>query len=380
MRLIHVQESSRLVGFIAIDSTIAGRACGGLRMSADVSTGELALLARAMTLKYGLLGLPQGGAKAGIISDPEAPEGQRLQALTTWARGAIVQLRSREYVPAPDMGTDNAAIRKVLQAAGVPPARRELQGERSGFYTALGVFLALESAAERLGKRLEGLTAIIEGFGKVGASVAGLLAQAGVRIVGASNSGGAIYGGPFPAAAIQDLLRSPQLSPPELLERPADILIPCARHHSIHARNWPRVQAGIITPGANCPVTAGAERALIARGVFVFPDFVANCGGVLGGTMEFAGVAGRHIESFFRNELKARLVRLLADAGGAAALRECATATALDRFAAVKQAAEFPSIASRAFGAGVALYRNGWLPRAAAAPLALRYFARRVAK
>lgn len=379
MRLINVEETGRILGFIAIDSTIAGQACGGLRMATDVSAEELALLARAMTLKYGLLGLPQGGAKAGIIADPEAPEAQRLEALVTWARGAIVQLRSREYVPGPDMGTSNPEIRRVLEAAGVRPARRELQGERSGFYTALSVFVALESAATRLGRPLDRLTAIIEGFGKVGSSVAGLLERAGVRIVGASNSGGAIYGGPFRAAAIHDLLRSPQLSPPEVLERPADILIPCARHHSIHAHNWPRVQASIITPGANCPVAADAERALIARGVFVFPDFAANCGGVLGGTMEFAGVAGRDIESFFRKELKDRFVRLLADAGSAAGLRAFATTTALKRFAAVKEAAESPSIAGRAFGAGVALFRNGWLPQGAVAPLALRYFAQKIA-
>lgn len=379
MRLINVEEAGRTLGFIAIDSTIAGRACGGLRMATDVSAEELALLARAMTLKYGLLGLPQGGAKAGVIADPEAPEVQRLEALLAWARGATLQLRSREYVPGPDMGTDNRAIRKVLKAAGVRPARRELQGERSGFYTALSVFVALEAAAARLGRRLDRLTGIIEGFGKVGASVAGLLERAGVRIVGASNSAGGIYGGPFRAGAIEDLLQSPQLSPSEVLERPADILIPCARHHSIHARNWPRVQASIITPGANCPVAADAGRALIARGVFVFPDFVANCGGVLGGTMEFAGVTGRHIESFFRHELKARFVRLLADAGSAAGLREFATETALRRFAAVKQAAESPSIAGRAFGAGVALFRNGWLPPGAVAPLALRYFAQKVA-
>lgn len=379
MRIINVEGSGRVLGFIAIDSTIAGRACGGLRMASDVTADELALLARAMTLKYGLLGLPQGGAKAGVIADPEAPEPERMRTLATWARGAMIQLRSREFVPGSDMGTDDAAIRMVLQAAGTAPARRELRGTRSHFYTALGVFLALEAAADRLGKRLEGLTAIIEGFGKVGANVAGLLERAGVRIIGASNSGGAIYGGPFGAAAISDLLKLPQVSPPELLERPADILVPCARHHSIHAHNWPLVQAGIICPGANCPLAADAERALIARGVFVFPDFVANCGGVLGGTMAFAGVAGDDIERFFRDELKARFVRLLADAGSASGLREHATAIALDRFAAVKQAVEYPTVTGRAFSAGVALFRNGWLPTAAVAPLALRYFARKVA-
>jgi glutamate dehydrogenase/leucine dehydrogenase len=53
------------LGYIAIDSTVGGRASGGLRLLPDVNPTELEILARAMTLKYGLVGSPQGGAKAG---------------------------------------------------------------------------------------------------------------------------------------------------------------------------------------------------------------------------------------------------------------------------------------------------------------------------
>ena len=61
------------VGYVVIDSTFANTSCGGLRMAWDVSATEIAAAARAMTLKYGFLGLPQGGAKAGICADAEAP-------------------------------------------------------------------------------------------------------------------------------------------------------------------------------------------------------------------------------------------------------------------------------------------------------------------
>jgi glutamate dehydrogenase (NAD(P)+) len=62
----HVTRGSELLGFVVIDSTVAGRARGGLRMVPDVFETEIRLAARAMTLKCALLGLPQGGAKAGI--------------------------------------------------------------------------------------------------------------------------------------------------------------------------------------------------------------------------------------------------------------------------------------------------------------------------
>ena len=61
-RRIVVKEegSGALLGFVAIDSMVAGRARGGVTMMPDVSLDELEKLARAMTLKYGFLGLPQG--------------------------------------------------------------------------------------------------------------------------------------------------------------------------------------------------------------------------------------------------------------------------------------------------------------------------------
>ncbi len=77
----------------------------------------------------------------------------------------------------------------------------------------------------------------------------------------------------------------------KLLELPVDILCPCARWNSLNMSNAPRIPAQVISPGANNPITPDAEHALFERGVLCFPDFVTNCGGVLGGTMEFASVS-----------------------------------------------------------------------------------------
>lgn len=120
------------VGFLAVDSTVAGRACGGLRLAPGVDEAEVRVLARSMTLTYGFLGLPQGGAKAGVRGDPEAPEEERRALLRAFGRAIAPLLRARLYTPGPDMGTTNEDIRQMLAAAGARPRRRELRGDALG--------------------------------------------------------------------------------------------------------------------------------------------------------------------------------------------------------------------------------------------------------
>ena len=68
-----IDEGINLQGYLAIDSTVNGRCHGGVRMAQDITPDLIAKVARTMTLKYGFVGLPVGGAKAGIVADPEMP-------------------------------------------------------------------------------------------------------------------------------------------------------------------------------------------------------------------------------------------------------------------------------------------------------------------
>ena len=55
---------------MVIDNSSIGPAIGGIRMTPTVNTEEVFRLARAMTWKNALAGIPHGGGKAGIIADP----------------------------------------------------------------------------------------------------------------------------------------------------------------------------------------------------------------------------------------------------------------------------------------------------------------------
>jgi glutamate dehydrogenase (NAD(P)+) len=75
------RDSEEVLGYLVVDSFVNGRSHGGVRMRQDVTPEEIGLLARTMTLRYGFLGLPFGGAKAGVLGNPEAPPGERRARL-----------------------------------------------------------------------------------------------------------------------------------------------------------------------------------------------------------------------------------------------------------------------------------------------------------
>ena len=388
--ICRVEAGAGPEGWVVVDSTIAGRSTGGLRMLPDVTEADLRLLARAMTLKFGLLGLPQGGAKAGVRFDPEAPEPDRLACLRRFALAIRPLLRNRSYLPHEDMGTDNRTIRQVLLEVGAPVRHRELRGHRSGYWTACGVFAATREACRTLGWELRDRKVAIEGFGKVGGALADLFARAGARVIAISTSRGALYSergldirrlaelARQAGSAVVDRYPDAERLPPErLLEVDADLLAPCARHYSIHAGNAMRVRARLIVPGANAPLTPEAESLLEARGVLCVPDFLANAGGALGGTMEFAGMPEVRIRSMLEETLERLTRTVLREAATQGQTpRQVAEAAALARHAEIRRHAEQPGPGSRLLAAALELYRRGLIPAVLVGRLAPIYFVR----
>ena len=392
-RIFTALHDNHVLGYVAIDSTIHGRSCGGLRMLPDIDEAEIQALARSMTLKYGFLGLPQGGAKAGVIGNPEAPEPERLKRLVEFGHAIEPLLRTKTFVPNADMGTHSADIRYMLNAVGIRVGRRELQDDSSGFYTAHSVLAAVVQSVRHMGLNLSQCTAAIEGFGNVGRPLANLLDSAGIKVVAISTSRGGLYNprglevdrlirlAKEAGSQVVEIYREGQFIKHEaLLELPVDILCPCARWNSIHSGNAARISARIICPGANNPVAPDAERALFERGALCLPDFVTNCGGVLGGTMEFASVSREKITAFIDRHIGERISWLLNETKAKSVLpRDVATPLALHRFEKVAQSAAHPTPLSRLFNVGLELYRRGWIPGSLVSALSPLYFKRTLA-
>ncbi len=381
-------DNGDLAGYVVIDSAVRGHSCGGLRIAPNVSEDEIRLLARSSTLKFGFLGLPQGGAKAGVCGDPDAPRTERLDRLVEFARAISDVLRDGSYLPFADMGTTNADMRHMLDAAGVRVPRRALQEYDSGYYTACSVFGGIVSAVAFADFQLAGSTIAIEGFGKVGGALAGLLAEAGAKVVAVSTSRGALHNPngldvdrlteaarEVGSRVVEEYADADRIECSALLELPVDILCPCARLHSVDEGNARRVGARVICSGANNPLTPGAEAALIGRGILCLPDFVTNCGGALGGTMAFASIKHDDIRDFIKNCMALAILNLLAEADRTGRpIRSLAEEAALSRFERVKLTAENPSLRGRLMNVGLSLYRNGFLPGRLVGRMALGYF------
>ncbi|HAZ31396.1 MAG TPA: Glu/Leu/Phe/Val dehydrogenase [Dehalococcoidia bacterium] len=299
-----------LRGILVVDNTALGPAIGGIRMVPDLTTEEVIRLARAMTLKNSIAGIPHGGAKGGIIGDPMASNKHEL------IRAYAEFLRPhQDYIPGPDMGLDEHSMAIILRqtgrAIGLP---RELWGiplDEIGS-TGFGVAEAAEMAAGYINLDPRRATVAIEGFGSVGRAAFRYLTGKGVKVVAVSDVNGGIYNpeGLSYDGLVEDDPKTGRmtrlwnrnykdgqaLTGAELFKLDVDILVPGARPDVITMGNVRDINARMIVPGANIAATAEAEKYLADKGILVVPDFVANAGGVIAGAVEWKG--GTAEESF----------------------------------------------------------------------------------
>ena len=298
-KVVHVYDpASGLRGVVVVDNVACGPSIGGIRMAPDVSTEEVIRLARAMTLKNAAAGLAHGGGKAGIFADPKATDKPRL--IRSFAR-AIRHLV--EYIPGPDMGTDESCMAwthdEIGRAVGLPRVLGGIPLDEIGA-TGYGLAQCAEVAAGFCGLKIAGATVAIEGFGSVGRHAARFLEEKGARLVAASDTRGAVYDPEGIAVeqltaakrekgTVTGYARGKKLTAAELITLPCDILIPAARPDCIRADNARHIQAKLVLEGANIPATQEAEAILHERGILVVPDFIANAGGVICAAFEYHG-------------------------------------------------------------------------------------------
>jgi len=286
-RIIELRdEEARLDAVVVVDHELFPVSAGGTRMIPDVSVGEVARLARAMTWKFASCRLPYAGAKAGV----RFRRGDRAAVLAAYFR-ALEPLKD-SFLTGPDMGTHPADF--VEDADGeLPLWAQSYQGiGMDDLATGHGVIAAAGVALGQLGRSLEGAAVAIEGFGKVGAGTALACVQGGARVVGLSTVEGSIADpGGFDVAALLELRSrhgdglvrhaAVRVRPREaLFTVDCDVVVPGARPDSVTPGVVKTLRCAVVSPGANAPYAPGAIGALHTRGIVALPDFVANSGGV----------------------------------------------------------------------------------------------------
>jgi glutamate dehydrogenase (NAD(P)+) len=332
---IHRDDGSIAVfqGYRVQHHLTLGPTKGGTRFALSVDLGEVAALAIWMSWKCALAGLPYGGAKGGVTVDPNALSRRELEALSRrYMKEMIPFVGPHTDVMAPDMGTNEQVMAWFMDTysmdaghavteivTGKPVSVGGTLGRREA--TGRGVAYLIERALDRLGLGTEGRTAVIQGFGNVGAVTAATLASRGVRIVGVSDHT-ACYADPrgldvaalLAHAATHGTLAgfSNELAadPARLLATPCDILVPAAVERVIDAPMAERIDCRILAEAANGPTTPDADAVLERRPeVFVIPDILCNAGGVIVSYFEWV----QDLQQLFWEEAEVndRLYRLL---------------------------------------------------------------------
>ncbi|HEX6488171.1 MAG TPA: Glu/Leu/Phe/Val dehydrogenase [Candidatus Dormibacteraeota bacterium] len=298
-----------------------GPAKGGVRFQADLTLDVVRALAMLMTWKCAVVGIPYGGAKGGVVVDPKRLSPNELEHLTRrYATEIAILIGPDKDIPAPDMGTGAQVMAWIMdtismhEGHSVPAAvtgKPVDVGGSEGRDAAPGrgvTYLALE-AIKYLHVQEDTPSVAIQGFGTVGRSTARLLQEAGLRIIGISDSTGGVFnpkGLDLEALAehrqvrgtVHGFKKAEDISNAELLELPATVLVPAAVEGQISSSNADRLQAKLIVEAANAAITPEGDDILRERGIFTVPDILASAGGVIVSYFEWV----QDLQAFFWEE------------------------------------------------------------------------------
>ena len=249
---------------------------GGTRLAPDVTERETQLLARAMSYKFAVLETKFGGAKAAIRATPAT----RDDAIRHYVEEIRLMVLATKFLTSTDLGTMPEDLKSLPGTDQADLMHTEYRGmPLDAYLTGLGV----ATAAETVLGGLEGRTAAIEGFGKVGGATAVEMARHGF-VQRASGFD------------VDELLHLRSRHGDRLIEHlgeevqpvaglfmvEADVLVPGARIGVIDESRARSLKARVVAPGANVPYTAGALELLRERGIPALADFVCNSGATIG--------------------------------------------------------------------------------------------------
>lgn len=311
LRCLHVRIPIRMdnqkvrifTGYRAQHNDSIGPTKGGIRFHPDVNEDEVKALSIWMSLKSGIVDLPFGGGKGGVICDPREMSFGELERLSRGYVRAISQIVGpTKDIPAPDVMTNSQVMAWMLDEysrirefdspgfiTGKPIVLGGSQGRETA--TAKGVVIVIRQALKKRGLEMGQARIVIQGFGNAGSYLAQFLHESGAKVVGISDVYGAIYdedGLDIPSLVDRrdsfgtvTKLFTNTITNQQLLEQKCDILVPAAIENQITQANAAKIQASIIVEAANGPTTIEATNILTERGVLIVPDILANAGGVV---------------------------------------------------------------------------------------------------
>ena len=310
-----------------------GPSKGGIRFHQHVTIGEVAALAMWMSWKCSLVGLPYGGAKGGVIVDPNQLNESELEHLARRYMQEMVNFVGPQIdVPAPDVGTNEKIMGWMMDTysnhvghlapavvTGKPIALGGSQGRREA--TGAGVAYLVKKYLEDMKVPITKASVVIQGFGNVGSETAIALASYGAKIIAISDYTGGIHhpkgidiNKALTFVRYQKVLRDFEGGDPitneELLELKCTVLVPAALERVITEKNAGKIKCRLLAEAANGPTTNGADTIIEQRDdIELIPDVLCNSGGVIVSYFEWL----QNLSNFYwdRDEVMKKLFAIL---------------------------------------------------------------------
>lgn len=323
-------------GVLVIDNTSTGPGKGGIRFAEGTSPLDVFKLARTMTWKCAAAGLPFGGAKGGIIADPNSVD------RVAWVKSFAKMIRPYcpgQYIAATDIGTTELDMAIFAHEIGDMHACTGKPSELGGIphelgTTGYGVTTALETALEVLSElkaihiQRNNIKVSIQGFGNVGSFTARFLDSAGIKVVAISDVSGLVCnkdGLNIPRLMIHmkgksilsDLDGYDILDKNQIFEFNSDIFIPAAMGNVIIDKTVTKLLnhgVKIVIEAANLPTSSTADEYLNKNGVWLIPDFLANAGGVIGSFVEYQGRTEKEAFELIKYKISKNIKNILTQA------------------------------------------------------------------
>jgi glutamate dehydrogenase (NAD(P)+) len=281
-----------------------------------------------MTEKCMAAMIPADGQKTVIVVGPVDAVSEEERAAILIEHVRIVRDLDPGIIVGPDMNNPEAVQDRAAQAeglldhfTGLTEPSRGLSIDTNG-YTAHGLVAAVRACiddASLVNQRVS-----VQGFGAVGAHTARLLAELGAKVVAVNNKdvlltnpdgldvpalfANRLNHGDEGLKRYADEANHAQISeiPDEIFRVPTEIFVPASRTDVLAMPNElayvrktenPDVRdvadffhatgVRLVVEGANHPISPDAERWLESMGVRILPDFIVNCGGLIGCWVEW---------------------------------------------------------------------------------------------
>ena len=318
---------SGLKAVIAIHDVTLGPALGGVRRwvypNQQAAIADVLALARGMTFKNALAGLPFGGGKSVILAPREGEGARPVSEAELVQFGRCVEELRGEYVAAEDVGMRVADLRQMAKATRhVTGIGHRGIGGNPGPRTAQGVAIGMRVVAERLGfSGLEGARVAVQGLGNVGMALCERLHEAGARLIVADIDAAKVR-------AAQQRFDATSMPVDLVLTADADIVAPCALGGAVTRTVAASMRARAIAGSANNQIASEDVPAVLKRrGILYAPDYVINAGGVISAGLEYLGRPGFE-QAVLR--IGARLARIF-DESAASGESESVVADAMAR-------------------------------------------------